>query len=767
VKAFLHDVPTASADRATMLSRAKGVAGFAAILILAIAIFPPPYLAQVLTWTQKFPTTAPSPRFGNEMAYDAVRNEVVLFGGGSHIGIFGDTWTWDGTNWAQKFPAMRPSARIDHALAFDVVRGQTVLFGGFCVDRGICNDTWVWDGTNWTQRFPSTSPSARSVHAMAYDAAQGQVVLFGGRNFLGVALNDTWIWDGTTWTQKFPSVSPPSRGNHAMAYDTVRNEVVLFGGAGGVDIFRDTWTWDGATWRQRFPATSPSARVRHAMAFDAARGQTVLFGGQEASRATFAAGDTWTWDGTTWTQQISATSPSARTQHRMAYDSLRGQVVLFGGATCVIACELNETWVWPTVAPVDTSPPNIVASVSPNQNAAGWNNTDVTVTWSVTDAESGIVSSTGCERVTVTTEIAGVIFSCAATNGAGLSATETVMIKVDKTSPTIIGARAPLANAAGWNNTDVVVTFTCSDGLSGIQSCGPTTQAVSTEGAGQSRTATAVDQAGNITSATVGDISIDKTQPVVLVHRTPDANAHGWNNTDLTVQFEASDNLSGVVGTPFFEILFKEEGANQSAAHIFSDRAGNSAIATVGGINIDRTPPEAYNEFDPVARQVLVFGRDGLSGVPPGPVSPTLAAPPSSADGTSEVPRQEAQARTYDVVDRAGNTLRLVEAVNSEDGQQELRVLTLRYGAGTALTVPRNTQRFEWSFAEDESLTELKQRLEVRDASGRQEVEAQFESERNQTSIRVNEPSPGSRVVQPGLVLLRMATKKGKLVIEF
>src|ERR1700690_3492247 len=56
-----------------------------------------------------------------------------------------------------------------------------------------------------------------------------------------------------------------------------------------------------ATWTQQAPAVRPTARVATAMAYDAATGTTVLFGG--FGRCECALGDTWTWDGTTWTQQ--------------------------------------------------------------------------------------------------------------------------------------------------------------------------------------------------------------------------------------------------------------------------------------------------------------------------------------------------------------------------------------------------------------------------------------------------------------------------------
>ena len=65
------------------------------------------------------------------------------------------------------------------------------------------------------------------------------------------------------------------------------------------------------------------------MAYDAATGTIVLFGGNNANSP--PVGDTWTWDGSTWTKQAPATSPSAREVASMAYDAATGTIVLFGG----------------------------------------------------------------------------------------------------------------------------------------------------------------------------------------------------------------------------------------------------------------------------------------------------------------------------------------------------------------------------------------------------------------------------------------------------
>ena len=53
-----------------------------------------------------------------------------------------------------------PPARFGNGIAYDAAREQVVLFGGgvTCCSGNYFNDTWVWDGTTWTQVFPVTSP---------------------------------------------------------------------------------------------------------------------------------------------------------------------------------------------------------------------------------------------------------------------------------------------------------------------------------------------------------------------------------------------------------------------------------------------------------------------------------------------------------------------------------------------------------------------------------------------------------------------------------
>ncbi len=303
---------------------------------------------------------------------------------------------------------------------------------------------------------------------------------------------------------------------------------------------------------------------------------------------------------------------------------------------------------------VDSTPPVITPTVTPAPNGAGWNNTNPTVTWSVTDPESGIASSTGCGSTTVSTETTGLVVTCSATNGAALSSSNSVTIKLDKTPPTASATPSPAANANGWNNTNVTVTFSGSDALSGIDHCdSPTT--LSAEAAGQSASGTCTDKAGNMSAtATASGINIDKTPPTASATPSPAANANGWNNTNVTVTFSGSDALSGIDSCDA-PVTLSSEGAGQSASGKCTDKAGNmSATATASGINIDKTPPSLSGNRSPAANAngwnnvdvtATFTCTDGLSGVDVGPVTPQVV----STEGAG-------QSRSADCTDKAGNT---------------------------------------------------------------------------------------------------------------
>jgi Pectinesterase/MBG domain/Bacterial Ig-like domain/Immunoglobulin domain len=177
----------------------------------------------------------------------------------------------------------------------------------------------------------------------------------------------------------------------------------------------------------------------------------------------------------------------------------------------------------------------------------------------------------------------------------------------DAAPPVTAAALSQEPNAAGWHNADVTLTLAAADndGGSGLREIiysvngavshvhgTPAVIHVTTEG-----TTTVVfyskDRAGNTEVAQTVTIKLDKTAPVIGDVTRTAANAAGWNNTDVTAQYEATDAGSGFASgaTQSDTVSFTNEGAGQSHTFTVEDLAGNAASATVSGVNIDRTAP--------------------------------------------------------------------------------------------------------------------------------------------------------------------------------
>jgi len=119
------------------------------------------------------------------------------------------------------------------------------------------------------------------------------------------------------------------------------------------------------------------------------------------------------------------------------------------------------------------------------------------------------------------------------------------LIKIDKTPPAIEWFRDREPNEYGWYNEDVVVRFAATDETSGVAFV-TEDRVVKTEGIGQSVMGEAIDNAGNSSTAVVGQINVDKTKPnseITFPEEGAYYNAESWEGE---VRGIASDNLSGV-----------------------------------------------------------------------------------------------------------------------------------------------------------------------------------------------------------------------------
>jgi Ca2+-binding RTX toxin-like protein len=256
-------------------------------------------------------------------------------------------------------------------------------------------------------------------------------------------------------------------------------------------------------------------------------------------------------------------------------------------------------------------------------------------------------------------------------------------INIDKTAPSISGAPDRAANAFGWYNADVTVSFSAADALSGLlASSDPTTLG---EGAGQSVLGTATDLAGNVATYTVAGINIDKTAPNITAQRDTAANAFGWNNTAVSSSYAASDGLSGLLSpaSASGNFLFAAEGAGQSHLFTVTDLAGNSASAIVSNVNIDLTAPTLNAHRDTPANAFGWNNTNVLTSYTAGDALSGLDSPASgsftfTADGAN-------QSHTYTVTDKAGNaTSYTIANVNID---RVAPVLTL---PGNIVTAPNN-----------------------------------------------------------------------------
>ena len=158
--------------------------------------------------------------------------------------------------------------------------------------------------------------------------------------------------------RSLPGPVPQPREYHAMAYDASRGVVVLFGGLGrdqfGQTIgLGDTWEYDGQSWTLKNPAASPGLVWAHAMVYDSTRQKVLLYGGRYANCPTGCVAPSrsqlWEWDGTNWTfawtfNALGGPADSRAGFPAVAYDSQAQRLVLYTGENPSTDIYQGQTW---------------------------------------------------------------------------------------------------------------------------------------------------------------------------------------------------------------------------------------------------------------------------------------------------------------------------------------------------------------------------------------------------------------------------------------
>ena len=304
----------------------------------------------------------------------------------------------------------------------------------------------------------------------------------------------------------------------------------------------------------------------------------------------------------------------------------------------------------------DNSAPAASAALSGEPNAAGWHNTDVTVTLSAADEDGGsglreiIYNVNGrilhahapSAAIAVAEEGTTTITYSAVDNSGNTGVPQTLVVKLDKTAPVIDAARVTPANPAGWNNTDVDAGYSASDALSGLAASSPATGAYTfgAEGAGQSYTFTVEDLAGNRASATVGGVNIDRTAPTVTLSKPAEGDFY-FLGQSVAADYACGDALSGTTacaGTAGSGSPLDTATVGAKTFHVTStDLAGNVTAKTVNytvGFNVgllyDPAKPHTAGSNISVKLQLVDSAGANLSSA--GTVVHALGTSPAGAD---------------------------------------------------------------------------------------------------------------------------------------
>ena len=252
---------------------------------------------------------------------------------------------------------------------------------------------------------------------------------------------------------------------------------------------------------------------------------------------------------------------------------------------------------------VDNDPPIIHATVSPTPNAAGWNNSPVTVTFTCTDATSSVANCPPAQQVT--SDGANQIVGGTAIDAAGNTATASVTINLDQTAPALTIASPANGSTINLSTSTISVTGSSSDLLSGLASvtCNGTAGSISGHGfvcslslvqGANSIPVRATDVAGN-TASSILNLTYS---PAPQVHITSPANLSISNLSPVTVNGTVNDpgasltvnGIAVVQSAGSFSIPVPlVEGLNVLTV-VATSAAGSASTATVQ-VTLDTTPP--------------------------------------------------------------------------------------------------------------------------------------------------------------------------------
>jgi hypothetical protein len=242
-------------------------------------------------WRLRQPSgAAPAARWGHNAAFDAQRNALIVFGGQTSGGFFGDVWAYDvAANRWERLAADNagPNTRYGAGGVYDTAQRAMTITHGF-TNSGRFDDTWAFalGDTQWSELSPRSGerPLRRCLLRAVGDPEAGRVLLFGGQSNMSPFMDDLWSFDvsARAWRQLASSGGPSPRNLYAAVRRADRREALLHGGntpngnSGELwmlDLERDAWALIAPE------GDAPNARRGHDLTWLRDRKAALLFGG--------------------------------------------------------------------------------------------------------------------------------------------------------------------------------------------------------------------------------------------------------------------------------------------------------------------------------------------------------------------------------------------------------------------------------------------------------------------------------------------------------
>lgn len=295
---------------------------------------------------------------------------------------------------------------------------------------------------------------------------------------------------------------------------------------------------------------------------------------------------------------------------------------------------------------IDTTPPDFTPSISGTMGANGWYVSNVVVDASASDNLSGIssvvVSDNGgaAKPVPVTLTSGTHALMITATDIAGNSRSTTLNLTIDTDGPIITPSITGTEGNHNWYVSDVDVTATVSDPLSGLDGI----LEVSVDGGAWTTelpihftegehivVLRAYDEAGNESIKNL-TINVDTSPPALSTSTSGTPGNSGWYVSDARTTITATDSTSDIDYIEYKQnsadwnkgtSILSNDGINTIMARVY-DLAGNSAIKSFE-VKVDTVPPTVMpvvqnptgsdNWFVSVPVLISANGADGTSGL--------------------------------------------------------------------------------------------------------------------------------------------------------